>query len=216
LILNVFLGKGKTEEEARGPAFRLAKGRVKRTSVFIALFAALICLSGFWTVPLVPGIPIVMKNMVIVLSGVLLGTWYGAAAAALFLLAGILGLPVFANAGGVAAFLSPAGGYMIGYVLGALAAGLVAGKPKIRDKKPGFLYSLRIAAALFLGFTVILLCGALRLVYMNSLPETAALKVFLGGIVPFVPGDSIKFVLSVPVALALRPVAARYINPADE
>jgi biotin transport system substrate-specific component len=186
--------------------------------VFTALFAALICLSSFWTIPLVPGIPIVMKNLVIVLSGVLLGTWYGAAAAALFLLAGVLGLPVFANAGGIAAFLSPAGGYMTGYVLGALAAGFVAGTPKIRDKKPGFLYSLRIAAALFLGFTVILLCGALQLVYMNSLLETpkAAPGVFLGGIVPFIPGDSIKFVLAVPIALALRPVAARYINPADE
>jgi biotin transport system substrate-specific component len=186
--------------------------------VFTALFAALICLSSFWTIPLVPGIPLVMKNLVIVLSGVLLGAWRGAAAAALFLLAGVLGLPVFANAGGVAAFLSPAGGYMIGYVLGALAAGLVAGRPMVRDKKPGFLYSLRIAAALFLGFTVILLCGAFRLMYLNGGAETprGMLSAFLGGIVPFIPGDLIKFILSVPLALALRPVAARYVNPQDE
>jgi biotin transport system substrate-specific component len=184
--------------------------------VFTALFAALICLSSFWTIPWIPGIPVVMKNLVVVLSGVLLGTWYGAAAAALFLLAGVLGLPVFANAGGIGAFLSPAGGYMAGYVLGALAAGFVAGRPKIQDKKPGFLYSLRIAAALFLGFTVILLCGALQLMYINSLREVpqGMLNVFLGGIIPFVPADSIKFILSLPLALSLRPVAARYINPA--
>jgi biotin transport system substrate-specific component len=158
-----------------------------------------------------------MKNLVIVLSGVLLGSWRGSAATALFLLAGILGLPVFANAGGVAAFLSPTGGYMLGYVLGALAAGLVAGKPRIGDKKPGFLYSLRIAAALFLGFAVILLCGGLRLMYMNGRPESQRemLSLFLGGIIPFVPGDLIKFTLSVPLALALRPVAARYVNPAE-
>jgi biotin transport system substrate-specific component len=182
--------------------------------VFTALFAALICLSSFWTVPWIPGVPLVMKNLVIVLSGVLLGTWYGAAATALFLLAGVLGLPVFANAGGIAAFLSPAGGYMAGYVLGALAAGLVAGRPAIQDKKPGLLYSLRIAAALFLGFTLILLCGAFRLMYLNGGGETSRGMAFLGGILPFVPGDLIKFVLSVPLALALRPVAARYINPA--
>ncbi|MDR3192581.1 MAG: biotin transporter BioY [Treponema sp.] len=214
--MNVFLGNGEAKEAAQGRAFLPAKRQVKRMGVFTALFAALICLSSFWTVPLIPGIPIVMKNLVIVLSGVLLGTWYGAAAAALFLLAGVLGLPVFANAGGIAAFLSPAGGYMIGYVLGALAAGFVAGTPKIQDKKPGFLYSLRIAAALFLGFAIILLCGAFQLMYLNSRLETprGMLSVFLGGIIPFVPADSIKFVLSLPLALALRPVAARYINPA--
>jgi biotin transport system substrate-specific component len=189
--------------------------------VYTALFAALICLSSFWTIPLIPGVPLVMKNMVIVLSGALLGTWYGAAAAALFLLAGVLGLPVFANAGGIAAFLSPAGGYMIGYVLGALVTGFVAGRPKIRDKKPGILYSLRIAAALFLGFTVILLCGAFRLMYLKNGAETpqgilpqGMLNAFLGGIIPFIPGDLIKFILSLPLALTLRPVAARYINPA--
>jgi biotin transport system substrate-specific component len=185
-----------------------------RQSVFIALFAALICVSGFWTIPLVPGVPIVLKNLVIVLAGALLGTWRGAAAAALFLLAGILGLPVFANAGGIAAFLSPAGGYMAGYVLGALITGFVAGPPRIQDKKPAVFYSARLVAALLLGFLVILVCGSLWLMYLNSKTETpkGMLSVFLGGIIPFIPADAIKFVLSIPLAFSLRPIAARYIN----
>jgi biotin transport system substrate-specific component len=213
--LNVLPGRKETKG-GQEPAFQPIRSRVKNRGVFTALFAALICLSSFWTIPLVPGIPLVMKNLVIVLSGVLLGSWYGSAATLLFLLAGVLGLPVFANAGGIAAFLSPAGGYMAGYVLGALAAGLVAGKPGIRDKKPGALYSLRIAAALFLGFAIILFCGALRLMHMGR-PENPEemLGLFLGGILPFIPGDLIKFALSVPLALTLRPVAARYVNPAE-
>lgn len=186
-----------------------------RLSVFISLFAALICVSSFWTIPLIPGLPIVLKNLVIVLAGALLGTWRGAAAAALFLLAGMLGLPVFANAGGIAAFLSPAGGYMIGYVVGAFATGLIAGTPLITDKKPTVMYSIRIGAALFIGFTVILLCGSLWLMYLNnkSAEPKAALGVFWGGMIPFIPGDGVKFILSIPLAFALRPIAARYINP---
>jgi biotin transport system substrate-specific component len=185
-----------------------------RPGVFIALFAALICVSGFWSIPLIPGIPIVLKNLAVVLAGALLGTWRGAAAAALFLLAGVLGLPVFANAGGIAAFLSPAGGYMAGYVLGALAAGFIAGPPRIGDKKRPLFYRVRIAAALLAGFLAILLCGALWLVYLNAKSETPApaAGVFWGGIAPFIPADTIKFILSVPLALTLRPIAARYVN----
>jgi biotin transport system substrate-specific component len=188
---------------------------VSRSGVFISLFAALICVSSFWTIPLIPGLPIVLKNLVIVLAGVLLGTWRGAAATALFLLAGILGIPVFANAGGIAAFLSPAGGYMIGYVVGALVAGFIAGKPLITDKKPTLMYSIKIIVALFLGFTVILLFGSFWLMYLNgkSAAPKAMLGVFWGGIILFIPGDGVKFILSIPLTFALRPIAARYINP---
>ncbi|MDR1398775.1 MAG: biotin transporter BioY [Treponema sp.] len=188
---------------------------VSRQGVFISLFAALICVSSFWTIPLIPGLPIVLKNLVIVLAGVLLGTWRGAAAAALFLLAGMLGIPVFANAGGIAAFLSPAGGYMIGYVAGALAAGFIAGTPLIKDKKPTLMYTMRIAAALFIGFAVILVCGSLWLLYLNdkSAEPKAAAGIFWSGIVPFIPGDGIKFILSIPLAVTLRPIAACYIHP---
>jgi biotin transport system substrate-specific component len=183
--------------------------------VFIALFAALICVSSFWMVPFIPGVPITLKNLVVVLAGVLLGSWRGGAAAALFLLAGILGLPVFANGGGFATFLSPSGGYLAGYVPAALLSGVIAGSPSIRDKKLTFFYGARIVAALLAGFLVILVCGAFWLMALNGWsanPQPQA-GVFWGGIIPFIPADGIKFALSVPLTFALRPIAARYINP---
>jgi biotin transport system substrate-specific component len=194
---------------------------VSRGGVFIALFAALICVSSFWVVPFVPGVPIVLKNLVVVLAGALLGTWRGGAAAGLFLLAGILGLPVFVNAGGFAAFLSPTGGYLFGYVPASLVSGFIAGRPSITDKmnkkrkKTALFYGVRIIAALFAGFLVILLCGASWLTVLNgrSVSPQPAFAVFLGGILPFIPADGIKFVLSIPLTFALRPIAARYINP---
>jgi len=187
-------------------------------TVFVALFAALICVSSFWTIPLLPALPIVLKNLVIVLAGAALGTWYGAAAAALYLLLGVLGMPVFVNAGGIAAFLTPAGGYMAGYVAGSLAAGLVAGPPSVRDRKLSAPYCARIAAALFLGFLVILVCGSLWLLFLNarSAAPKPALAVFLGGILPFAPADSVKFVLSIPLAFLLRPLVALYAGSREK
>lgn len=204
----------KVVTKTAGEGGRAKAGAVSPPGVFIALFAALICVSSFWMVPFIPGIPIVLKNLVVVLAGVLLGTWRGAAASALYLLAGIAGLPVFANAGGIAAFLSPSGGYLYGYIVASLISGLVAGPPSLRDKKPSFLYGLRVVTALFMGFLVILVCGALWLLVLNGNSETPqpALGVFLGGILPFIPADGIKFALSIPIAFVLRPLAARYIN----
>jgi biotin transport system substrate-specific component len=183
--------------------------------VFIALFAALICVSGFWMVPFIPGVPIVLKNLVVVLAGVLLGSWRGGAAAALYLLAGILGLPVFVNGGGFATFLSPSGGYLAGYVPAALISGIIAGSPSIRDKKITFFYGTRIVVALFAGFLVILVCGAFWLMALNgrSAQPQPPVAVFLGGIIPFIPADGIKFILAIPLSFAVRPIAARYINP---
>jgi biotin transport system substrate-specific component len=183
--------------------------------VFIALFAAMICVSSFWTVPFIPGIPLVLKNFTVVLAGALLGTWRGTAAAALYLLGGIAGLPVFANAGGIAAFLSPSGGYLYGYLIGSLATGLIAGKPALQDKKRAFSYCVRVVLALLSGFAVILVCGGLWLVFLNSKSAAPqpALGVFLGGIVPFVIADGLKCALALPITFALRPLAARYLNP---
>ncbi len=45
--------------------------------VFTAVFAAMIAVSGFFIVPLPGGVPIVLKNMFIVLSGTVLGSFYG-------------------------------------------------------------------------------------------------------------------------------------------
>jgi biotin transport system substrate-specific component len=188
---------------------------LRNRSVCVALFAALICVSSIFSIPLLPGVPIVLKNMMALLAGSILGGFYGAAATALFLLAGIIGLPVFANAGGIGAFLSPAGGYMVGYLAGSLFAGLVLGLPSVRERRQTPLRSVKIAVVLFAGFLIILALGALNLLRFNTGAEKSSLAVFFSGIIPFLPGDMIKLCISVPVTILLRPVAARYINPQE-
>jgi len=178
--------------------------------VFTAVFAALIAVSGFFIVPLPGGVPIVLKNLFVVLSGTVLGSFYGGIAILIFLAAGVIGIPVFVIPGGPAVFLTPLGGYLIGYFAGSLAAGLICGLPKISEKKVHSLFLLRLAIASFFGFFILLMCGVFYMMFLNSLSLKAALS---AGLLPFVIGDSIKFILSVPLALKLRPIAARYINP---
>jgi biotin transport system substrate-specific component len=178
--------------------------------VFSAVFAAMIAVSGFIIVPLPGGIPIVLKNLFIVLSGTVLGSFYGGFALVIFLVAGIIGIPVFVIPGGIGVFQTPIGGFLIGYFLASLIAGLLMGLPKVSEKKVRALFIIKLSIVSVIAFAVILICGSFHMMILNNLSLKAA---FLAGFVPFVIGDAIKCVISIPLALALRPIAARYINP---
>jgi biotin transport system substrate-specific component len=186
---------------------------IRNRYVFTAVFAALVAVSGFFIIPLPGGVPIVLKNMFVVLSGAILGSFYGGLALLIFIGAGLIGIPVFVIPGGPGVFLTPLGGYIIGYFAGALCAGLICGLPKVSEKKVRPLLALRICLGLFAGFAMILLCGSLYMMQLNSMTLKAALT---AGVAPFLGADAVKLALSVPLALKLRPVAARYINVSTE
>jgi len=183
---------------------------IRNRYVFAAVFAALVAVSGFFIVPLPGGIPIVLKNLFVVLAGTVLGSFYGGLALLIFIAAGIVGIPVFVIAGGLGVFLTPLGGYIIGYFAASMACGLVCGLPRVSEKKIKGFFLLRLAAGSFLGFLLILLCGVFYMMILNSMSFTAALT---AGLLPYIFADSVKFIVSVPLALKLRPIAARYINP---
>jgi len=177
--------------------------------VFAAVFAAMIAVSNFFQIPTPIGVPIVLKNMFVVLSGTILGSFYGGAAVIILIAAGLVGIPVFVIPGGIGVFNTPLGGYIIGYFIASLCAGLVCGLPRISDKKISPVPLIRLCIASLLGFVLILVCGSLYMMVLKSMTLKAA---FLAGTVPFIIGDLIKLALSIPLALALRPIAARYIN----
>ena len=181
-------------------------GRMTKPMVFTALFAALTATCAFISIP-VPGtpIPIVLQNMMVVLGGMLLGPLLGTISTVVFILAGLLGLPVFnGGTGGFAKLMGPTGGFIIGYAISSLIAGLILGKPRLDGKKH---IARTILAALF-GFAVMYIPGVLH--FMNSMDKTIRETMILC-VIPFLPGDLIKMVICILVSLSLRRSAAIYI-----
>jgi len=185
---------------------------VRNRLVFSAVFAAMIAVSNFFQIPTPIGVPIVLKNLFVVLSGTVLGSIYGGIAVLILIAAGLIGIPVFVIPGGIGAFNTPLGGYIIGYFAASLCAGLVGGLPKISDKIIRPVPLIRLCIASFLGFALILVCGSLYMMFLKTMTLKAA---FLAGTVPFIGGDIIKLALGIPLALSLRPIAARYINSGE-
>ena len=194
------------------------KTSVVHTSV-TALFSALICAGCFFSIQMPGGVPFTVQNLFVILSALILGGSQGAGATGLFLLLGIAGIPVFAGCtGGWQVFTGPTGGFLWGYFIGAFAAGMIAGTPHVQEKKirPGNCLRLLLASAA--GFILIYLPGIPWYMHVtaavsNAVDFSTAISYAL---TPFISGDLIKLIISVPIAVVLRPVAARYLYPDDE
>jgi len=174
---------------------------------FTALFAALTAAGAFIAIPVGP-VPIVLQNLLALLSGLVLGPLMGSAAVGLYLLAGLLGFPVFSGGGGgIARFAGPTGGYLVGYFLAALTAGLIAGRPKANASVKVF--QIRVIIAVVAGFLVIYVPGLIGLKTRLNLDW---IKTFVTGFIPFTPGDAIKGIAAVLIAPRLRRIAADFLD----
>jgi biotin transport system substrate-specific component len=92
---------------------------------WIAAFAGLTALGARLEIPHYP-VPYTLQTLVVLLAGAFLGPRNGAISQISYLAAGLLGAPVFAGgAAGLAPFIGPTGGYLLGFPLGAAVAGLL-------------------------------------------------------------------------------------------
>lgn len=184
---------------------------------FIALFAAIICLGCFMAIPLGP-VPIVLQNGLCILTAVLLGSFLGGAPTALFLLAGLIGLPVYSGgSSGVGPWAGPTGGFLAGYLIGAVLAGFIAGRPSVSEKKFSVKTLIRLILAFLAGMIILYVPGVIHFARWaasaGKIPADSSAFAFTMSacVLPYIPGDLLKVAIGVPVALKLRPVIAQYL-----
>jgi biotin transport system substrate-specific component len=174
-----------------------------RKVVYASLLAALIAVGAYIAVPIpIVPVPIVLQNLFVLLSGLLLGSRWGLASMGIYLLAGSMGIPVFAGGkGGLAHFLGPTGGYLIGFAACAWLTGLISER---------FNRGLRTdITAVVAGSLAAYLFGVPWLKMMTGMEWTRACVL---GMAPFLIGDVIKAAAAVMVARAVRPMLARSLE----
>ena len=175
-----------------------------RMTVLSALFAALIAVGAFIAIPIGP-VPIVMQNFFVLLTGLLLGPRWGVIACGVYLLAGALGLPVFAGGtGGIGRFFGPTGGYLLAYLPAVFLTGWIS-----QNKKKAVVWD---SLAMILASIVIYTLGASWLKVSTGMTWSKSLAV---GMLPFLLGDALKIIAAVVVARAARPMIRHYSNPAQ-
>ncbi len=161
-----------------------------QTSLLVVAGSALIALWAHVALPLPwTPVPLTLQTFAVLLVGLLLGPGPGAAAAALYLLEGAVGLPVFAPTGplGIAHLLGPTGGYLVAYPAAAWLTGWLGAKRSFP----------RAFGAALVGSLFILIAGGVWLMAMTH----AAIGVTLNmAVLPFLPGDALKCVAAAGAA----------------
>jgi biotin transport system substrate-specific component len=162
--------------------------------VYASMFGSLTAIGAYIMIPL-PPVPITFQTLFLNLAGALLGGYLGALSQVVYILLGVIGLPVFAGGkAGLGVLLGPTGGYLFGFVLAALVVGkLIAVK-----KNPGLIWTI---SSMLAGTAVIYFLGILQLTLVARLSVEKAIVV---GALPFLPGDMVKIVLASLIYLKIR------------
>lgn len=138
-------------------------------------------------------VPVTMQPFAVLLAAAALGPMRGVLGMALYMLAGVAGVPWFNDGMSGAGFASF--GYIIGFVLaGAVVGGLAA---RGGDRSP-----VRTAATMSLGVLAIYAVGVPYLMVATGSGLSQALML---GVVPFLLGDALK----IAAASALLPATWR-------
>src|SRR4051812_38378968 len=176
---------------------RIVRGRAALDVLLVVTASAIIALAAQIAIP-IPGtvVPLTMQPLAVLLVGVTLGRVRGAAAAALYLLEGFSGLPVFAQGHGGAFWLTGlTAGYLYSYPFAAWVAGWFS------ERNWGST-TLRAIAGMLVALAVIYIGGWSWLAMLIG-PRTALSM----GIVPFIVADIIK----IAFGAALLPQAQRLV-----
>ena len=172
-----------------------------RDMVLSAMFVALIAIGAFIKIP-IPPVPITLQFLFVMMAALLLGTKLGVAATLVYIILGLIGVPIFTEGGGIFYILKPTFGYIIGFAVAAF----VIGKIVHTKKSPGF---IRLLTANLTGLFVLYMIGMLYFYLINTfyLGNTIGIKTLLiSCFLIFLPGNSVECVIGAVLGRILIPI----------
>lgn len=169
---------------------------VKESQLFwIFSFSILTAVAAQITIPVKP-VPFTLQTMMVILAGALLGSKNGAYSQIVYLMLGVIGLPVFAQVPdasvGFARLFGPTGGYLLSFPIAAFITGYLI------EKNQNY---FMVILSMFFGNALILLIGTLYLnfAYLHNLSE--AVKT---GAVVFTVWSVIKIIASAGIYFTVK------------
>ncbi len=174
----------KTRQWAGKFAFESLNPAIVKAAVGICVFAVATAGAAHLRIPLpFSPVPLTGQTAVVLLAGATLGAAGGASSQVLYILLGLIGLPVFAA--GSTALMGATAGYIVGFVPAAAIVGWAA--------RGGFRLSA-LLPAMIAATVIIYALGVAGLMILTGASFNSGLA---AGVAPFLPGDSLKIAAAV-------------------
>ena len=167
--------------------------------VYIALFAVMMAVCSYISIP--TSIPFTMQTFAVFFAHNFLGGKKGTLSVCIYLLLGIIGLPVYDNGtSGIGMIMGITGGYMIGWIFSGLAMWIVE---KLLCKK---LWAQ--AVSMFIGLIVCYIIGTswYMVVYAHNSGAIGLWTALTWCVFPFVIPDILKLGLALWLSQRLRKI----------
>jgi len=165
-----------------------------RQMTLVSLFAALTAVGAFISIPIYP-VPLTLQTLFSLLAGMTLGSVMAASSQIIYVLLGVIGLPVFAGfKAGIGILFGPTGGFLLGFMISAYVIGKII---ELKKEKNIFYYFL----AGLSGTVIIYIIGITQLSLVTGIGVKKAITV---GMLPFLPGDILKIVAASFIASKLK------------
>ncbi len=167
-----------------------------RNMIITSLFAALICIAAYIVIPLpFSPVPITLQTLFVMMAGLLLPFEYAGLTVVIYLLLGIVGLPVFSGgASGIGSIVGPTGGYLIGFLVGSMVISMLVKSSKNK-------FAISFVSAIVGGIVVVYAFGVIWLAWKTDM---GIQKAFVVGALPFLLGDFVKAFVATFVAVPLN------------
>ena len=164
-----------------------------RSTILAAEFAAVIAVFSQLTLPL-GIIPLTGQTFAVGLAVTVLGRRTGTYAILIYLLLGLIGIPVFTGMkAGISVLFGPTGGYLVGFIINGLVTGTIL-------EKTAFTKFWSVLANI-IGAMLTLVFGT---IWLKIYGGTGWLQAFQGGFIPFILPGVIKAVLAAYVGIIIR------------
>ena len=168
-----------------------------------ALFTALIAVGAFIKVPM-PLLPFTMQTFFTMLACFLLPKNYSSLSAGLYLILGLIGLPIFTSGGGLGYVLTPGFGYLLGFIVANYIAGGLFNR-YVAKKMSANMVDYFVTG--LVNISVVYFCGLgywFLLANVFTSNSIGLWPLVMNGFLLTLPGDLIKLAVAVPVAARLE------------
>lgn len=171
--------------------------------VLISIFAALTAVGAFIRIPIpFSPIPFTLQIFFCIFAGLMLGSKKSIISQGLYLLLGLIGLPIFAKGGGLQYIFEPSFGYLLGLIPCAGVIGL------LRERYAKKLEVQKMIIASFIGLLILYVIGATYMYIILNLylgKTFSVMAVLQAGVLPFILLDIVKAILAAVIAIKVIP-----------